>query len=119
MRYFPKLSQSMKLDIVHRKEKQMEREYKKLSNKVIVSKDNKDNDLYFAKAEGAAPFNNLFYDEDSLYAVSAKDIEIVTGESSYTEAVVLTYCKDDEAGNTHFIDVIVCCMLGTFISDWY
>lgn len=97
----------------------MEREFRKLSNKVIVSKDNKGKDLYLTKVESAAPFNNLFYDEDSLYAVSAKDTEIVTGESSYTEAVVLTYCKDDATGNTHFIDVIVCCMLGTFISDWH
>lgn len=98
----------------------MEREFRNLSNNVILSKDNNGKELYFTSADSAASFNKVFVGDDSLYSLSVSDIEITLGDGVSTDAVLMTYCKeDDTATRAYFIEVIVCTILGTFISDWY
>ena len=98
----------------------MNRKYLRLSNKVIKSVDSKGKELFFTKAEGAVPFQNTFFGDEVQYEVSANGVEIEMNneEKSYTDAVILTFGVEEE-DNVRYADVIICDLLGTFISDWY
>lgn len=96
----------------------MGRNLTKLSNKVILS----DGKMYFTKIDSSASFYSMLDDENATHLISAYDVEIETDRetSSYTKAVALDFCKEnEETGKSQFIDVIICDLLGTFISDWY
>ena len=98
----------------------MESKFLKLSNRVIKFKDNIGGDVYFTKVESAATLQNTFLDEETTYSVSVKDIEIETSNNTFTDAILISfYNEDSHTERTEFVDVIVCNLLGTFVSDWY
>lgn len=84
-------------------------EFQKVNSRVIRSGDN-----YLAKVDSAETFSSIFVDEETTYGVSVRDAQIQTGDSTYTPAMAFTYY-----GSVRFIDVVVCPLLGTFVSDWY
>ena len=53
------------------------------------------------------------------YEVSVSDAKIQTDVGVYTPAMIFTYCMEDVDGGTHFVDVVISQLLGTFVSDWY
>lgn len=87
-------------------------EFQKVNSRVIRSGDN-----YLAKVDSAETFSSIFVDEETTYGVSVRDARIQTGDSTYTPAMAFTYSMED--GSVRFIDVVVCPLLGTFVSDWY
>ena len=87
-------------------------EFQKVNSRVIRSCDK-----YLAKVDSAETFSSIFAEDETTYAVSVRDAQIQTGDSTYTPAMAFTYSMED--GSVHFIDVVVCQLLGTFVSDWY
>ena len=87
-------------------------EFQKVNSRVIRSSDN-----YLAKIDSAESFSSIFVDEETTYGVYVKDAKILTGDSTYTPAMAFTYSMED--ASVLFIDVVVCPLLGTFVSDWY
>lgn len=93
-------------------------EFQKVNSRVIRSSDNYlVGDNYLAKVDSAESFSSIFVDEETTYGVSVRDAQIQTGDSTYTPAMAFTYSMED--GSVRFIDVVVCPLLGTFVSDWY
>lgn len=90
----------------------MEKGFKKLSNKVIVS----DIGMYYTKADGASSFRNIISDELNVHILCAYDTEIETEDLSLVKAIVVGFIKESDRKN---IEIIICDSLGTFISDWY
>lgn len=86
-------------------------EFQKVNSRVIRSGDN-----YLAKVDSAETFSSIFADEETTYGVSVRDAHIQTGDSTYP-AMAFTYSMED--GSVRFIDVVVCPLLGTFVSEWY
>ncbi len=95
----------------------MKKEFIQLSNKVIRSADK---NQYFAKVESKADFQKTFFKEEAQYEISARDVEIELRKenNSYTEAILLSFCKQEDASFL-FVDVLISDLIGTFISDWY
>lgn len=94
----------------------MKYEFMQLSKKVIKSADA---EKYFAKADSAASFSRMFFDEEATYTVSCRNVQISTSKqnSTYTDGILFTFC-DEQGGNCKYVDVLISDMLGTFISDW-
>ncbi len=98
----------------------MRKNFFKLSNKVIMSTDNKAKETYFTKVDSASTFQKLFYDEETLYGISATDIEVDIGDGlRFTDAILMTYSVEENDDKDRFIDVIISDLLGTFVSEWY
>lgn len=89
-------------------------EYEKINSRVIRCEDE-----YLSKADSAETFQNIFANEETKYEISVSDIKIQTATGTYTPAMLFTYCMEDEDSVTHFVDVVVSQLLGTFVSDWY
>ena len=87
-------------------------EFQKVNSRVIRS-----GDKYLAKVDSAETFSRIFADDETTYAVSVRDVQIQTGDSTYTPAMAFTYSMEN--ASVLFIDVVVCPLLGTFVSDWY
>ena len=87
-------------------------EFQKVNSRVIRS-----GDKYLAKVDSAETFSSIFADDETTYAVSVRDAQIQTGDSTYTPAMAFTYSMEN--ASVLFIDVVVCPLLGTFVSDWY
>ena len=87
-------------------------EFQKVNSRVIRS-----GDKYLAKVDSAETFSRIFVDDGTTYSVSVRDAQIQTGDSTYTPAMAFTYSMED--ASVLFIDVVVCPLLGTFVSDWY
>lgn len=87
-------------------------EFQKVNSRVIRS-----GDKYLAKVDSAETFSRIFVDDGTTYSVSVRDAQIQTGDSTYTPAMDFTYSMED--ASVLFIDVVVCPLLGTFVSDWY
>ena len=87
-------------------------EFQKVNSRVIRS-----GDKYLAKVDSAETFSSIFADDETTYAVSVRNAQIQTGDSTYTPAMAFTYSMED--ASVLFIDVVVCPLLGTFVSDWY
>ena len=100
------------IHMMERKIKMSNYEFQKVNSRVIRSGDN-----YLAKVDSAENFSSVFVDEETTYGVSVRDAQIQTGDSTYTPAMAFTYSMED--GSVRFIDVVVCQLLGTFVSDWY
>lgn len=84
-------------------------EYEKINSRVIRCEDE-----YLSKAYSAETFQNIFTNEEARYEISVSDAKIKTADGTYTSAVVFTYF-----GESHFVDVVVSHLLGTFVSDWH
>lgn len=84
-------------------------EFQKVNSRVIRSGDN-----YLAKVDSAESFSSIFVDEETTYGVSVRDAQIRTGDSTYTPAMAFTYSMEDGS-----VRVVVCPLLGTFVSDLY
>ena len=87
-------------------------EFQKVNSRVIRS-----GDKYLAKVDSEETFSRIFVDDGTTYSVSVRDAQIQTGDSTYTPAMDFTYSMED--ASVLFIDVVVCPLLGTFVSDWY
>lgn len=99
----------------------MEREYVQVSNDVVTSKDE-----YFARVISAESLKRKFFDEESVYGISSRDIVIRLMKENYiTQGILVTLsreneeCDTEESPETSFIDIIISDAIGTFISDWY
>lgn len=97
----------------------MRNDFFKLSNKVIISTDNKAKETYFTKVDSASTFQKLFYDEEILYGISATDIEVDIDDGLFTDAILMTYSVEENDDKDRFLDVIISDLLGTFVSEWY
>lgn len=89
-------------------------EFQKVNSRVICSWDN-----YLAKVDSAETFSSIFVDEETTYGFSVRDAKIQTGDSTYTPAMAFTYSMEGADGGTHFVDIVISELLGTFVSDWY
>ena len=86
-------------------------DYEKITSRVIRNENE-----YLAKADSAETLRNIFLNEEMKYEVSVSDAKIQTDVGVYTPAMIFTYCME---GGTHFVDVVISQLLGTFVSDWY
>lgn len=89
-------------------------DYEKINSRVI-SGGNK----LLAKADSAETLRNIFTNEETSYGVLVNDVKIQTAAGTYTTAMLFTYCMEDVDGGTHFVDIVISALLGTFVSDWY
>lgn len=89
-------------------------DYEKITSRVIRNENE-----YLAKADSAETLRNIFLNEEMKYEVSVSDAKIQTDVGVHTPAMIFTYCMEDEDGGTHFVDVVISQLLGTFVSDWY
>lgn len=89
-------------------------DYEKINSRVIRGESE-----YLAKADSAETLRNIFTNEEMKYAVSVSDVKIQTAAGTYTPAMLFTYCMEDAGGGTHFVDIVISALLGTFVSDWY
>ena len=72
-----------------------------------------------AKADSAETLRSIFSNEETRYEVSVSYVKIQTATGTYTPAMLFTYCMEDADGGTHFVDIVISALLGTFVSDWY
>lgn len=95
----------------------MKKRFLQLSNKVIKSVDG---ELFFTKAEGSMSFQKTFFGEEDQYGLYAQDVYVgLNGqEGTITDAVLLTFWNENEE-SSHCVEVLICDLLGTFISDWH
>lgn len=89
-------------------------DYEKINSRVIRGESE-----YLAKVDSAETLRNIFLNEEMKYEVSVSDAKIQTDVGVYTSAIIFTYCMEDADGGTHFVDVVISQLLGTFVSDWY
>lgn len=89
-------------------------DYEKINSRVIRGESE-----YLAKADSAETLRSIFTNEETRYEVLVSDVKIQTATGTYTPAMLFTYCMEDVDGGTHFVDVAVSQLLGTFVSDWY
>ena len=89
-------------------------DYVKINSRVIRGERD-----FLAKADSAETLQNIFSNEEMKYEVSVSDSKIQTDVGVYTPAMIFTYCMEDADDGTHFVDVVVSQLLGTFVSDWY
>lgn len=89
-------------------------DYEKINSRVIRS-----GNQHLAKADSAETFRNIFANEETRYEVSVSDVKIQTATGTYTPAMLFTYCMEDADDGTHFVDIVISALLGTFVSDWY
>lgn len=88
--------------------------YEKINSMVIRGESE-----YLTKVDSAETLRNIFTNEEMRYEVSVSDVKIQTADGAYTPAMLFTYCMEDEDSGTHFVDVVISQLLGTFVSDWY
>lgn len=88
--------------------------YEKINSRVIRGES-----VYLAKVDSAETLRNIFSNEEMRYEVSVSDVKIQTATGTYTPAMLFTYCMEDADGGTHFVDIVISELLGTFVSDWY
>lgn len=93
------------------------KEFMQLSNSVIKTANR---NVYYTKVDSAKSLQKVFIEEESQYEISAGDVEIqIKGEDeTFAEGVLLVFCKEKD-GSCSYVDVLICDVLGTFISDWY
>lgn len=89
-------------------------DYEKINSRVIRCESE-----YLAKVDSAETLRSIFSNEETIYEISVSDVEIQTATGTYTPAMLFTYCMEDEDSGTHFVDVVISQLLGTFVSDWY
>lgn len=89
-------------------------DYKKINSRVIRGES-----VYLAKVDSAETLQNIFAIEETRYEVSVSDVKIQTADGTYTPAMLFTYCMEDADDGTHFVDIVISALLGTFVSDWY
>lgn len=83
------------------------------------------NNRYFSRVPSARGLQRKFFNEETAYEVSVCDIEIKTGTGVITDAILLTFCRENideesrETIETSYLEMIISEMLGTFVSDWF
>lgn len=98
----------------------MNREFKVLSENVIKRDRNLGEEVYFTRVDSAESLQRYFYNEEDIFNVSFKNIEIDTEEKGTFAKGVLGLFSDisnDDDTVERYIEIIYCSALGLFVSN--
>lgn len=99
----------------------MDKKLKYVGNGVI---EDIETGAHFVRIDSKRNLTCTLVGEETQYCVSAADLQIeLKQEGHVTDAVMLSFTRENEElpglPQTSFMDMLLCNLLGTFVSEWY
>lgn len=99
----------------------MDKKLKYVGNGVI---EDVETGAHFVRVDSKRNLDCKLVGEETQYCVFATDLQIeLEQEYHFTDAVMLSFSRENEESaeltQTSFMDMVLCNLLGTFVSEWY